>query len=95
MFWRPVALIVLTGVASFVLGQRLSGHNPNRRVPSHSLPSAIEEIGRPFMTEPVAGGPRHRLSFDSRRQVWLLDTDRDNDGHYDTRDQFHPSGAAW
>ncbi len=94
-FWRPVALIVLTGVASFVLGQGLSGQNPNRRPLPNSLPSAVNEIGQPFVTEPVAGQPRHRLSFDSRRQVWLLDTDRDNDGKYDIRQTFRASGAAW
>lgn len=95
LFWRPVALVVLTGIVSFGLGQRFSAPRVDRRLPSNSLPSAVNEIGRPLATEPVAGRPRHRLSFDSRRQAWWLDTDRDNDGHYDERQQFHASGTAW
>jgi hypothetical protein len=94
-FWRPVALIVLTGIASFVIGQRLSGQNAGRPMASNSLPSTANRIGRPFVTEPVAGKPRYRLSFDAQQQAWTLDTDRDNDGHYDSRQQFHATGAAW
>jgi hypothetical protein len=94
-FWRPVAFILLTGVASFVLGQRLSGQNPGRPMASNSLPSAVNQIGRPFVTEPAAGEPRYRLSFDSRHQAWSLETDRDNDGRYEARQQFHATGAAW
>ena len=94
-FWRPVALIVLTGVASFVLGQRLSGQNPGRPLASRSLSTVANQIGRPFVTEPVAGKPRYRLSFDSRQQAWSLETDRDNDGRYDARQKFHATGTAW
>ena len=94
LFWRPVALIVLTGIASFVIGQRLSGHNAARPSASNSLPSTVNQIGRPFVTEPAAGRPRHRLLFDSRQQAWSLETDRDNDGHFDVRRQFHATGAA-
>jgi hypothetical protein len=94
-FWRPVALIVLTSIASFAVGQRLSGQNAARPLASNSLPSTANRIGRPFVTEPVAGKPRYRLSFDSRQQAWSLETDRDNDGLYDTRQQFHATGAAW
>jgi hypothetical protein len=95
LFWRPVALIVLTGIASFVIGQRLSVQNGRRFTAANSLPSAANQIGRPFVTEPVAGKPRYRLSFDSPRQAWSLEIDRDNDGQYDTRRQFHATGAAW
>ncbi len=95
LFWRPVVLVVLTGIASFGLGQRFSVPKADRRLPSNSLPSALNDIGRPLTTEPVAGKPRHRLSFDSRQQAWLLDTDRDNDGRYDERQLFHASGTAW
>ncbi len=94
-FWRPVALIVLTGIASFVIGQRLSGQNAGRPLASNSLPSTANQIGRPFVTEPVGGKPRYRLSFDSRQQAWSLDTDRDNDGRFDSQRQFHATGAAW
>jgi len=95
LFWRPLALVMLTGIAGFTLGQRLSGDRADRRPRSDSLASAANQVGRPFVTEPVAGKARYRLSFDSRQQAWSLDTDRDNDGHYDSRQQFHPSGSAW
>jgi hypothetical protein len=95
LFWRPLALVMLTGIASFTLGQRLSGQRVDHRVRSDSLASAVNQIGRPFVTEPVAGKPRYRLSFDSRQQAWSLDTDRDNDGQLDSSQQFHASGAAW
>jgi hypothetical protein len=94
-FWRPVALVVLASVASFVIGQRLSGQNGARPMGSNSLTSKVNQIGRPFVTEPVAGQPRYRLSFDSRQKAWSLDTDRDNDGSYDAQQRFHASGAAW
>jgi hypothetical protein len=95
LFWRPFALVMLTGIASFTLGQRLSGERVDRRPRSDSLASAANQIGRPFVTEPVAGQPRYRLSFDSRQQAWSLDADRDNDGQFDSRQQFHASGSAW
>jgi hypothetical protein len=94
-FWRPVALIVLAGIASFVVGQRLSGQNGDRPMASNSLPSIANQIGRPFVTEPAAGKPNYRLSFNSQQRAWSLDTDRDNDGRYDSRRQFHATGAAW
>jgi len=94
-FWRPVALIVLAGIASFVVGQRLSGQNGDRPMASNSLPSIANQIGRPFVTEPAAGKPNYRLSFNSQQRAWSLDTDRDNDGRYDSRRQLHATGAAW
>jgi|tagenome__1003787_1003787.scaffolds.fasta_scaffold20804753_2 hypothetical protein len=94
-FWRPVALILLASIASFVAGQRLSGQNAARPLASNSLPSTANRIGRPFVTEPAAGKPRYRLSFDSRQQAWSLETDRDNDGRFDSRQKFNASGSAW
>lgn len=88
-FWRPVVLVVLAGVASFVLGQQFSDQQ-GRRLPLRNLP-----IDQPLETEPVPGQPRHRLVFDRQRVAWYLDSDRDGDGIYDTRQQFHASGAAW
>jgi hypothetical protein len=93
-FWRPVALVVLTGIASFLLGQKLTGPNEARRPSRNSLPSTVDAIGRPFVTEAAPGNPRFRLSFDSRQQTWLLDTDRNNDGQFESRRQFYASGAA-
>jgi hypothetical protein len=95
LFWRPVAMVVLAGVASFLVGQRFSDGNLARRPPGNSLSSAIGEIGGPLTTEPVRGKPRFRLSFDKRRESWLLEIDRNGDGRYDSRQQFQQSGAAW
>ncbi|MEX0612313.1 MAG: zinc ribbon domain-containing protein [Pirellulales bacterium] len=98
LLWRPVALVVLAGMASFVLGQRFSEQNEHklqRRPPRDSLASAVEAIGQPLITEPGVGQPRHRLSFDRQRETWFLDVDRDGDGLYDSRNAFHTSGAAW
>jgi hypothetical protein len=94
-FWRPAVLVVLAGVASFVLGQHFSDQQ-GRRMPSrNSLASAIDRIGRPLMTEPAPGKPRHRLVFDRQNETWHLDSDRDGDGVFDSHQQFHASGAAW
>jgi hypothetical protein len=95
LFWRPVAMIVLAGVASFLLGQRFSDENLARRPPGNSLSSAVGEIGRPLTTEPARGKPRFRLAYDQRRETWVLDTDHDGNGQYDRRQQFHQSGSAW
>ena len=97
LLWRPVAIVILAGMASFVLGQRFSEpneHRVERRPPRNSLASAVEAVG-PLVTEPAIGQPRHRLSFDRRRETWFLDVDRDGDGIYDNRQAFHTSGAAW
>jgi hypothetical protein len=96
LFWRPVALVVLAGVASFLLGQRFSEQNVERRPPGgSSLPVAVGAIGRPFVTEPTPGEPQYRLSLDRRRKVWNLDADRDGDGVFDTRHQFQANAAGW
>jgi hypothetical protein len=96
--WRPMALVILAGVSSFVLGQRFSDPNDvkgERRELRNSLSTALDSIDRPFVTEPERGRSAHRLSFDRRRQSWLLDTDRDGDGLFDSRQAFQASGAAW
>jgi hypothetical protein len=96
--WRPVALVILAGVSSFVLGQRFSGPqdaNAERRPERNELASAMAAIDRPFITESAGGQPSHRLRFDRRLQSWLLDTDRDGDGRYDSRQAFHASGVRW
>jgi hypothetical protein len=95
LLWRPVALIVLAGVASFMLGQRFSEQNVERRPPRGSLSTAIGAVGRPFVTESAPGESRYRLSLDGRRRIWLLDTDRDGDGIFDSRKQFPEHAAAW
>ena len=95
LLWRPVALVVLAGVASFLLGQRFSEQHVDRRPTRGSLSNALGAIGRPLTTEPVPGQPCHRLSFDRRKEIWYLDTDRDGDGLYESRQRFQATDAAW
>jgi hypothetical protein len=95
LLWRPVALVVLAGVASFLLGQRFSEPHVDRRPTRGNLSTALGAIGRPLATEPVPGQPCHRLSFDRRKEIWYLDTDRDSDGLFETRQRFEATGAGW
>ncbi|HJQ80014.1 MAG TPA: hypothetical protein VJ828_08670 [Lacipirellulaceae bacterium] len=95
LFWRPVALVVLAGVASFLLGQRFSDQHVDRGPTRGNLSTALGAIGRPLQTEPVPGQPCHRLSFDRRKQIWYLDTDRDSDGFFESRQQFQVTGTGW
>ena len=92
--WRPIAFVVLAGVASFALGQRFSDAPADRRPPQNALLTAIGEIDRPLISEPTANQPRYRLSFDRRQKAWTLQTDRDNDGQFETSEHFRATGAA-
>lgn len=94
-YWRPVAIIVLAGVASFVLGRHSAVPEAPRRESQDSLSAVVDAIGQPLVTESPPGQPRHRLFYDRRSRTWNLDTDRDGDGQFDSRRQFHASGAAW
>ena len=49
-YWRPVALMVLAGVASFTLGQQFPEQRAKNRAPEKALPTAVEGIGRPLLT---------------------------------------------
>jgi hypothetical protein len=95
LFWRPVAVIVLAGVASFLLGQKFSEQKVERRSFRGSLSTTVGAIGRPFVSEPAPGEPQYRLSLDRRKRFWYLDTDRDGDGIFDTRHAFQASAGAW
>jgi hypothetical protein len=95
LFWRPVALVVLAGVASFLLGQRFSEQKVERRQSRGPLATAVGAIGRPLVTDSAPGEPQFRLSLDRRRETWQLDIDRDGDGIYDGRQLFPASTAAW
>jgi hypothetical protein len=55
----------------------------------------MESINRPFLTEPVAGKASHRLQFDRRQQAWILETDRDGDGRFESAHSFQAMGATW
>ena len=96
VFWRPVALMVLAGAVSFVVGQRFAAErDAGRQPPQRTLSGAVNAIGRPLVTEPAAGLPRHRLYYSGLQQTWYLDTDANGDGRYETRRRFHATGAGW
>jgi len=94
LVWRPVALVILAGMASFALGQRFAADR-DPKPPRNSLSGAISAIGRPLVTEPAAGLARHRLYYHWREQSWYLDTDANGDGRYEARQRFHAAGAGW
>ena len=95
LLWRPVALVILAGVASFVLGQRFAADRdpPDRR--AIRCPDAVTAIGRPLVTEPAPGLPRHRLYYHWREQAWYLETDANADGRFEARQRFHAAGSRW
>ncbi len=87
--WPSVAMMMLAGVVGFILGQQFASLDARPRPqPGNGFPAAVGEIGRPLLTEPAAGQPRHRLSYERAQRVWHLDTDRDGDGEYDQRRAF-------
>ena len=90
-----MALVILAGMASFVLGQRFAADQAAPKPPRDSLSSAVTAIGRPLVTEPAAGLPRHRLYYHWREQAWYLDTDADADGRFESRQRFHAAGTRW
>ena len=93
--WRPVALVMLAGMASFVLGQKLATDREPPRPPRDSLSRAVSALGRPLVTEPAPGEPRHRLYCQPRQQTWYLETDADGDGQFESQRRFQAAGAGW
>lgn len=93
--WRPVAVVLVAGAMCFVLGHQLAQRTAERRpVARDSLAATIDAIGEPLLTEPIPGVPRHRLSYQRGDQTWLLDTDTDGDGRFDTRRRFQSTGIG-
>jgi hypothetical protein len=92
-YWRPVALVVLAGVASFVLGRQTAVPPLDPPPAPDSLAATVGALGRSFTTDAAPGAPRHRLSFDRPRRIWRLDVDVNGDGQFDTQRQFRASGA--
>jgi hypothetical protein len=93
-YWRPVAIIVLAGVASFVLGRQSAMPPAEPPPPGDFLAAAVNSIGQPLVTESIPGKPRHRLTYNRPHQKWYLDSDRDGDGTFDVRREFPTSGAT-
>jgi hypothetical protein len=90
VFWRPVALMAIAGVASFVVGQRfaLQSGDGRERPYAQSLVAAMEQAGLPLVTEPRGDGPRHRFIYQRQRQAWYVQSDRNGDGHYEVVREF-------
>lgn len=93
-YWRPVAVIVLAGVASFVLGRQSAIPEVERRPARDPLAAAVNSIGRPLVTESIPGEPQHRLWYHLPSRTWRLETDQNGDGIFEQRRQFHTSAAA-
>ena len=93
-YWRPMAVIVLAGVASFVLGRQSAMPQAERLPTPDSLAAAVDAIGRPFVTDAPPGKPRHRIFFDRSRRTWHLETDLNGDGAFDVRREFQNSSAV-
>lgn len=95
VLWRPMAIVILAGVASFILGQRFAADRDPPRPQRNSLSGAVTAIGRPLVTEPAPGLPRHRLYYHRREQAWYLETDANTDGKFEARQRFHAAGSRW
>lgn len=85
VFWRPVALMAFAGVASFVVGQRFAEPTGDERDRPYaqSLVAAMEQVGRPLVTEQRGEGDRYRFIFHRQRRAWYVQSDRNGDGHYE------------
>lgn len=90
VFWRPVALMALAGVASFVVGQRFASQNGDgqRRPYAESLVAAMENAGSSLVTEPDGSGVRHRFQYHRHRRSWTMQSDLNGDGRFDAIREF-------
>jgi hypothetical protein len=97
VFWRPVALMLIAGMASLIVGQRFAAERRPAPppLPRTSLPATVHAIGRSFVTEPKDGVACHRLSFHPEKDYWCLETDRDGDGRFETWQRYRRNGARW
>jgi hypothetical protein len=83
--WRPLALIVVAGVAVLLIGQKMRELRARQHEPSRAgLLHVLEQIDRPFVSvDPGKGPGRFRLMYSRRTQHWRLQEDPDGDGRYD------------
>lgn len=96
VFWRPVALMALAGVASFVVGHRFATQSGDgqERPYAESLVAAMEQLGRPLITEPRGDGARHRFVYHRHQRAWYVQGDRNGDGHYESIREFRGQAAV-
>jgi hypothetical protein len=90
VFWRPVALMALAGLATLWLSQRVPDARP-RTLPNRdaaALGAAIEALGEPLVVTSETGQTKHRLRYFSEHRVWYLESDTNGDGRLDRRQRF-------
>lgn len=90
VFWRPVALMALAGLATLWLSERVPDPRP-RAVPNRdaaALGAAIEALGEPLVVTSETGQTKHRLQYHSHGRVWYLESDTNGDGQLDRRQRF-------
>lgn len=83
--WRPLALMVVAGVAVLFIGQRMRELRVRQHEASRAnLLHVLEQIDRPFVSvDPGKEAGRFRLMFNRRMEIWRLQEDPDGDGRYD------------
>ncbi len=90
VFWRPVALMAVAGLATLWLGQRAADPRP-RVAPNRGaamLGAAIEGVGKPFVVTTEEGRIHHRLRYRSANRTWYFESDTDGDGRIDQQQRF-------
>lgn len=90
VFWRPVALMAVAGLATLWLGQHVPDPRP-RVAPNRNaaaMGAAIEALGQPLVVVGEGGRTKHRLRYRSESRAWLLESDTDNDGRFDRQQRF-------
>lgn len=90
VFWRPVALMAVAGLATLWLSQRVPAPHP-RVAPNRSaaaLGAAIDALGEPMVIESDRGQVRHRLRYDRANRTLQLESDTNGDGRLDRRQRF-------
>lgn len=96
VFWRPVALMAVAGLATLWLGQHVP--DPRPRVAPHrsaaAMAAAVEALGEPMVVVDATGRTTHRLRYRSDSRSWLLESDTNHDGRFDRRQRFVLEPAA-
>lgn len=90
VFWRPIALMAVAGLATLWLGQRVAEQRqrvaPNRN--AAALGDALEALGEPLIVVNEDGQTKHRLRFRPQDRTWRLESDTDGDGQLERKQTF-------
>jgi len=90
VFWRPVALMAVAGLATLWVSGRVVEHR-QRAAPQRgdqALGVAVDAIGQPFTVQTDTGRVVHRLRYAKANQTWLLESDTNGDGKMDRLNRF-------